>query len=262
MYLASQFKIIYAIYEQQATVVTTHKLIDLILLFINNYFIIECLQKRKELLNFLSDCNIVKLIIRLLTLKSARTGTVLFSKYLYYHCVNILAHITDGRYIENGLERVKNIKIIKAYHGIARLVELLDPVNNDPLIIYQASRVLKHLSKDRRDMCNRIYKADGLRRCLHFMVRKEADKMFADYLKDNFSTKLSMPSEEVEILGKFYCGNKLVLKKYERYPKPQGCDNFRDSFTFMAAQLQDNCALILFEVRKYGNICCSIKKKC
>ena len=205
-------------------------------------------RERKVLLNFLSDCNIVKLITRLITLKPAQSGKELFSKYLYYHCINILAHITDRRYIENGLERVKNMKIIKAYHGVARLVEFLDPQNNDPLIIYQTSEVLKHLAKDRRDMCIRIYKADGLRRCLHFMLRKEADKMFADYLKENFSSKLSMPNEEVEILDKFFSGKKLVLKKTERYPKPSMCDHFRDCFTYMSAELQENCALIVFEV--------------
>ena len=210
------------------------------------------------LLNFLSDCNIVKFIIRLLTLKPVQTGVELFSKYLYYYCINILAHITDRRYIENGLERVKNIKFIKAYHGIARLVEFLDPSKNDPLIIYQTSEVLKHLAKDRHDMCVRVYKADGLRRCLHFMVRKESQKMFADYLKDNFSSKLSMPTEEVEILGKFFSGNRRVLKKFERYPKAPICDSFRDCFTYMAAELQENCALIVFEVRKFDGFTRSV----
>lgn len=201
------------------------------------------------LINFLSDCNIVKLIIRLITLKPAESkGKELFSKYLYYHCINILAHVTNKRYIENGLERVRNMKIIRAYHAVPRLVEFLDPLNNDPLIIYQTSIVLKHLAKDKRDMCIQIHKADGLRRCLHFMLRKEADKMFADYLKENFSSKLSMPSEEVEILEKFYTGKRYVLKKTERYPQKSGVDQRRDCFTYMSAELQENCALIVFEV--------------
>ena len=203
----------------------------------------------------------MKLIIRLVTLKPAKSdGQELFSKYLYYHCINTLAHITDKRYIESPLERVRNMKIIRAYHGIPRLVEFLDPVNNDPLMIFQTSEVLKHLAKDKRDMCIRIYKADGLRRCLHFMLRKEADKMFADYLKENFSSKLSMPNEEVEILDKFYLGKRLVLKKTDRYPQLTGCDHRRDCFTYMSAELQENCALIVFEVSEYGGFCWFIIK--
>ena len=211
--------------------------------------------KRRVLLKFLSDCNIVKLIIRLISLNRVTSnGKETFSKYLYYHCINILAHITDGQYIENGLERVKNMKIIRAYHAVPKLVNFLDPLNSDPLLIYQTSKVLKHLAKDKKDMCVRIYKADGLRKCLHFMLRKEADKMFADYLKEHFSSKLSMPSEEVEILEKFHIGKKYVLKKTERYPPTIGCDRRRDSFTYMAAHLQDNCALIAFEVSKYDKL--------
>lgn len=191
----------------------------------------------------------MKLIIRLVTLKPAQvTAKGLFSKYLYYHCISLLAHLTDKRYIENGLERVRNMKILRAYHGIPRLVEFLDPLCYDPLIIFQTSEVLKHLAKDKADMRIRIYKSDGLRRCLHFMLRKEADKMFADYSKEHFSSKLTMPVEEVEILDKFFSGLKYVLKKTDRYPQLTGCDHRRDVFRFMSAELQENCALIVYEV--------------
>ena len=219
------------------------------LLFLTLFNFQAGIKEKKQLLTFLSGCNIVKLIVRLITLKSS-SGKEIFTKYLYYHCISILAYITDKRYVDN-LERIRNMKIIRAYHAIPRLVEFLDPLNNDPLIIYQAAEALKHLAKDKADMCLKIYTAGGLQRCLHFMLRKEPYKMFADYLKEHFSSKYSMPSEEVKILEKFYCGKQILLKKFQRYPQVGLCDFKRECFTFMSAELQESCALIVFEVSSY-----------
>ena len=182
----------------------------------------------------------------MITIKSSK-GKEIFTKYLYYHCINILAYITDVRYVE-GSERLRNMKIIRAYHALPRVVEFLDPLKNDPLIIYQASEVLKHLAKDELDMCLKIYAAGGLQRCLHFMLRKEPYKMFADYLKEHFSSKYSMPMEEVEILEKFHCGKQILLKNFQRYPEVGVCDFKQVCFTFMSSKLQENCALIVLEV--------------
>ena len=202
------------------------------------------------LINFMSECNIVKLVVRLITLKASQpSGKEIFSKYLYYHCINILAHITNATYIKNGVERIRNMKIIRAYHAIPQLVEFLDPIYSDPLTVFQTSELLKHLASDKPDMCLRIYKADALRRCLHFMLRKEADKMYADYYQEHFSTKLSIPNEEGELVDRFYAGRKFILKKTERYAEVAGPDHRRDTLTYITAELQENCALVVFEVK-------------
>lgn len=198
----------------------------------------------------MSDRNIVKLLIRLIMLKpsqSSRTG--IFNKYLYYYCMNILGYITDKQFIESSLERFHNIKTIQRYEGIPRLVQFLNPQNNDPLLVYQTAEVLHHLAIDQSDICISIHKCDGLKTCLHYMMHKETDKLFMDYFQTYFTSKLSMSSEDVEIIEKFYSGKKYWIKREERYPPIGGHDYHRDCFIHMANLLQKNCGHIVLEVK-------------
>ena len=160
----------------------------------------------------------------------------------------MLQYITDERYIENRPEQVKNVKIAVENNVVPRLVDFLDPTFGNPLTMFHAANALKNFISVSDEASIQIYKAGGLKKCLHLMSRRECHKMYMDYYKETFLGNSDVDKDEEEIMRKFYTGKITFFKRIERYPMLTEYDHRKECLMYMASQTQENCALVTYKV--------------
>lgn len=206
-------------------------------------------QEKRNQLQLLSQCYIGKFVTRLILSKPKNSiGKDIGNKHLYCHCLNMLQYITDERYVDYKPERMKNFKIAQEYNLIPHLVNFLDPANGNILIMFHASAILKHFVTDTEEASILIYRAAGLRKCLHLMSRKECEKICMDYYKENYSPKSILDNDEVEIIQKFYYGKISILKSLERFPQVTEYHFRKECLMYVAREMQENCALVSYKI--------------